>query len=767
MIPSKTTIGTFQYMSIFLLALLLTQCKFSDTQKTLDPTFAGSQSCMECHPDEYHSWKGSDHDMAMDTATAETVLGDFENAEFEYNGFVNRFYTKDGKYYVHTQGPEGKPGDFQIAYTFGYKPLQQYLIPFEKGRYQCLQITWDTEKNRWYHLSDSVHDGKVIQPDDWLYWTNNGQNWNGMCAECHSTNLQKNYDPARHEFHTTWSEIDVSCEACHGPGSEHNKWAAEKEGHRPEAENYNLVVKTSNISSRQLVGQCAYCHARRSSFGDFIYPHKNEFDIISPQLPVEPNYHVDGQILEEDYVYSSFTQSKMYMNKVRCTDCHDVHSLKVKFDGDNRLCLQCHIKANYDTYSHHFHKYAGEQGKALVLNGGKEIIAVGEGSKCVNCHMPGGYYMGVDFRRDHSMRIPRPDLTISLGTPNACNSQCHKNKSAEWADGFIKKWYGIQKRQQFGASFAKAMRGDSSSINELSAIGMDQLNPPIIRASAIMYLGQFATKETTTLNRQFLNDAEPMVRNEAVKAFVARDEDELIETMVPLLNDSTRLVRLSATINLSVVDESRLDTATRDLLHERINEYIDVMNYSADFAGSRHNLGNLYANIGKVKKAEENYLEAIRIDKLFYPAKVNLAMLYNRQGENDKAEILLKQVTEDYPEMASTFYSLGLLLAEKGKYGEAADYLQEASEKNPENPRIFYNLALVEQYLGNLKTAGTALLRAHELDEQNADYLMALIDYYLKGKEIEKAEKYVLIWLKLHPDDASAHDLLKQIQRDK
>ncbi|NOX45811.1 MAG: tetratricopeptide repeat protein [Chlorobi bacterium] len=749
---------------LFINILLFSSCNFQKNQTKEPATFVGRQTCMECHPDEFYSWKGSDHDMAMDTAIAETVLGDFDNAEFERDGFVNRMYKKDGKFYVHTRGPGGKPGDFQIAYTFGYRPLQQYLVPFEDGRLQCLQITWDTDKNRWYHLSDSVYHGDVVKPDDWLYWTNNGQNWNGMCAECHSTNLKKNYDPNTHVFNTTWSEIDVSCEACHGPGSEHNKWAALGEGKRPEMANSGFEVQTRNLTSQQLVGQCAYCHARRSSFGDFVHPRKNEFDIIGPQMPVEPYYHVDGQILEEDYVYASFTQSKMYMNNVRCTDCHDVHSLKVKFGGDNRLCQQCHVKADYDTHAHHFHKYEGEDGNPIVLSNGKETIEVGEGAKCINCHMPGGYYMGVDFRRDHSMRIPRPDLSVLLGTPNACNSQCHKDKSLEWAASFTKKWYGTLKRPQFGEVFSKAILGDASSVDELTGITVDKLNPPIVRAAATIYLGHFPTEESNELVRELLDDPDPMVRNEAAKSFVATDMDDLVKSISPLLSDSTRLVRLSASLLLSAVPSVQLDSLMKSLLDTGIKEYIEVMEYSADFATSRHNLGNLYSNIGETKKAEDNFKEAIRIDNLFYPAKINLAMLYNREGKNDKAEILLKDVVENHPELPDTYYSLGLLMAEKGDYREAAAYLQAASELMPDRPRVFYNLGLVHQYLKNGQKAGKAFVKAYELDPENPDYLMALIDFHMKSNMNEKAGEYVKEWLKKHPDDKSAHELLEMIK---
>jgi len=217
------------------------------------PYYTGRASCIECHKKEDDLWKGSHHDLAMDTASSETVLGNFENFEYRHNGKTHRMFRKDGKFYINTNGPDGKFADFQVAYTFGYTPLQQYLIPFENGKLQCLPIAWDTEKKRWFHLGDTVYKGQDIKPDNWLYWTNQAQNWNGMCADCHSTNLKKNYDPVNGSFNTTWSEIDVSCEACHGPASAHLEWANLPEGSRPADTNTGLVVKTRNLDNKELL----------------------------------------------------------------------------------------------------------------------------------------------------------------------------------------------------------------------------------------------------------------------------------------------------------------------------------------------------------------------------------------------------------------------------------------------------------------------------------------------------------------------------------
>ncbi len=743
---------------------ILFACEQGIKSESQDATFVGSKTCIECHEKEYNLWKHSDHDNAMDTAVSSTVLGDFNDAEFVRNGFTSRFYKKNGKFYVHTKGPGGIPGDYQVAYTFGVRPLQQYLIPFEDGRYQCLQIAWDTEKQRWYHLADSVYKDQEITHDDWLYWTNNAQNWNGMCAECHSTNLRKNYNPETRQYNTTWSEIDVSCEACHGPGSAHNNWAEINERTRPEIDNYGLLVQTSNITSNEQVDQCAYCHSRRSSFGDFVHPREELFDIMSPQLPIDPYYFVDGQILEEDYVYGSFTQSKMHRKNVRCTFCHDAHSLKLKFDGNN-LCYQCHTRETYGSKSHHFHKEKNEEGEPLIFENGKRIIQVGEGTKCVSCHMPGRYFMGVDYRRDHSMRIPRPDLSEKLGTPNACN-QCHIDKSSKWAADHTEKWYGKSTRFHFGELIHRAAGNDTLAVPELIKLIEDENTSELIKATATHYLGNLPTNKSRSYVTELINNENALVRREAVRNFIATDIDELKSELLPLLKDSTLMVRIEAAYRLSVIDLSELDSLSAALLKKTISEYIETMEYSADFATSRHNLGNIYTNTGQYEKAMENYNEAVRIDDKFYPAKVNLAMLYNRFSRNDEAEQLLNEVINEYPDMGEVYYSLGLLQAEMGKYEIAVGNLETAVRLTPENTRASFNLFRLYEFLNQQEKAIDALNNCLSIEPENLEYLYAKIEFLIKANRNEEAvavAKKILFYYPEIPDKQDLEDFIEAI----
>jgi Tfp pilus assembly protein PilF len=721
--------------------------------------FVGTKKCQDCHKKQYDDWKGSHHDQAMDVAGEKTVLGNFDNAVFENHGVQSRFYRKDGRYWVFTQGPDGEMGEFEVTHTFGWYPLQQYLVPFSGGRFQCLPIAWDVKKETWYHLTPF----SPPDPTDWLYWTNAGQNWNGMCAECHSTNLKKNYDLDSDTYETTWSDIDVGCEACHGPGSRHIEWAELPDMARPQVDNFNLMVRTSGLDSRGLVELCAPCHSRRAALGDYTHAEPDLLDSLLPSLLSEGVYFADGQILEEVYVYGSFTQSKMYHRDVRCSDCHDVHSLKLLKEG-NALCLQCHRAGEYDTRAHHFHKKAGEKGEPVKSHDGQVLFEVGTGADCVQCHMPGREYMGIDYRPDHSIRIPRPDLSMKLGTPNACN-RCHVDKTNKWSDDWISKWYGPGRRPHYGTTIDAGRKRTPQSREALIQLAGDSLYPVIVRATALSLLADHPGADTTKAFELAVMDSEPLIRRAAIEAFQPEDPAELAQTIGPLLYDPVKAVRMEAAQRLAGPAAKHLSLKEKEVYQAALNEFERSMMYSADFSFGRYNLGNLYAALNRPEEAIKNYEAAIKIDGLFYPAKVNLAMLYNQRGDNRRTEKLLRDVVKHHPELYDTSYSLGLLLAEMKQYEEAAEFLAGAAKGLPERPRIQYNLGLVLQYLRRDAEAEAALQRALKLAPDNMDYLYALADHYIKRGKVKKAEQIAKQMVEKHPNERLGHELLQAIQR--
>ncbi|MEJ2168499.1 MAG: tetratricopeptide repeat protein, partial [Desulfobacterales bacterium] len=723
-------------------------------------TFVGGRKCADCHKAEYDRWQNSLHDRAMEVADDTTVLGDFNNAVVEFHGVVSRFYRKDNKFYVHTEGPEGKTGEFEISHTFGWYPLQQYLVPFPGGRLQCLPIAWDVKERKWFHLYPKV----PIDPKDWLYWTNAGQNWNGMCAECHSTNLKKNYDIQNDSYRTTWSEIDVSCEACHGPGSRHVEWAELPDMARPQIADYELVVNTKGMDSREQVELCAPCHSRRAILGDYTHAEKDLLDSMLPSLLTPELYFADGQILEEVYVYGSFTQSKMYSRNVRCSDCHDVHSIKKVKEG-NALCLQCHRAGIYDTKAHHFHKSRGEKGEPIKSADGRVLFEVGSGAECVQCHMPERLYMVIDNRADHSFRIPRPDLSIKLGVPNACN-RCHVDKTNEWSDQYVTKWYGPGRRAHYGTTLAAGRRESAAADKDLIGLASDPLYPVIVRSTALSLLEEYPGAETNRAYEQALMDNEALIRRTAVDGLHVSDPKHQTGLLASMLYDPVKAVRTEAARRMAEIPDPPLDKNQKMVFRAALDEYRESMEYSADFAFGRYNLANLYVNLRQPEKAVESYKAAIKIDNLFYPAKVNLAMLYNQMGKNNEAETLLREVATSHPELYEVHYSLGLLLAEEKKYAEAADYLKQAAKGLPDRARIHYNLGLLLQHLKQDSDAEASLLKAQELAPDNLDYLYALADFYLKRGRLQQAKGIAEEMVARHPKQRIGHEILDLIEKN-
>jgi tetratricopeptide (TPR) repeat protein len=723
-------------------------------------TFVGNKKCMDCHKAEYDRWQNSHHDRAMEIANDATVLGNFNNAVVEFHGVSTLFYRSDDKFFVRTQGPDGNMGEFEITHTFGWYPLQQYLVPFRGGRLQCLPIAWDVKEKKWYHLYPVT----PIDPQDWLYWTNAGQNWNGMCAECHSTNLKKNYDIESDTYQTTWSEIDVGCEACHGPGSLHVEWAELPDMARPQTASYELVVKAKGMDSREQVELCAPCHSRRAILGDYTHAEPDLLDSMLPSLLMPELYFADGQILEEVYVYGSFTQSKMYSRNVRCSDCHDVHSIKMVKEG-NALCLQCHRASTYDTKVHHFHKRKGEKGEPIKSSDGKVLFDVGTGAECVQCHMPERPYMVIDYRADHSFRIPRPDLSIKLGTPNACN-RCHVDKTHQWADQYITKWYGPSRKAHYGTIIAEGRKRSAHAHKELVKLASDPLYPVIVRSTALSLLEAYPSEETTRAYEQALLDDEALIRRTAVDNLSVSDPKRLAELLSAMLYDPVKALRIEAASRMAEISDPLLDSNQKMLFQASLDEYQQSMEYSADFAFGRYNLGNLYVNLRQPEKAVANYRAAIKIDNLFYPAKVNLAMLYNKMGEKSEAETLLREVATSHPEIYEVHYSLGLLLAEEKKYAQAANYLKQAAKGMSNRARIHYNLGLLLQHLKQDSDAEASLLKAQELEPDNYDYLYALADFYLKRNKLQKAGRIAEELVARHPTQRIGYDILNFIEKN-
>jgi tetratricopeptide (TPR) repeat protein len=628
-------------------------------------------------------------------------------------------------------------GDFEVAYAFGVRPLQQYLVRFPGGRLQTLSIAWDTERKRWF----SLYPNERIPPGDWLHWTRGAQNWNGMCSECHSTNVKKGYDPDTDTYDTTWSEIDVSCEACHGPGSLHVEWARIPAMARPNADDYRLVLSTRGMSAREQVETCAPCHSRRFLLHDHAHePGTDVLDHLVPSLLDQNLYFPDGQIQDEVYEYASFLQSKMYRYGVRCTDCHDPHSTRRHREG-NGLCLACHRGDVYNTKEHHFHD---------EIHDGRP----NPGWLCQNCHAPQRVYMGVDWRADHSFRVPRPDLSLALGTPNACSvAACHGDKPVKWAADWTAKWYGQARPRHYGSTLAAARTGKAQARDDLIRLTQDRLVPAMVRATAVSLLERYSGPEAQQAVVRALADEESLVRRSAADRASILAPADRARHVAPLLRDPVEGVRSQAARLLAETEATGLQERDGAALREALGAYERAMRYQGDFASAGYNLGNLYTGLGRPQDAEREYLRSLRIDPLFVRTRVNYAQLLSATGRHDAAERQLRAALDAEPDLPEASYNLGLLLAEMGRLDESAAALERAARRMPGFARVHFNLGLVQSQRGDLAGAQRALALALDLRPDDADFLIAMTDIALRRGDRPAAQKAFERWAAAHPDD--------------
>lgn len=695
-----------------------------DSQRVKISDYVGSQECSSCHLEQSELWHDSHHDLAMQIANEQTVLGDFNNTSFDYFGTTSKFYKKNNQHYVQTNGPDGQLTEYPIAYVFGVAPLQQYLIKFPKGQYQVLAFAWDTRSmaeggQRWFHLYPDEH----IKYDDELHWTGINQNWNFMCADCHSTNLQKNYDLKTQTYNTTWSQIDVGCEACHGPGAKHVRWTENKsdeiknKGFNLEFnERDNVIWALDAISgnaersepntSNKEIEVCAQCHSRRLTVKPGARPEHALLDNFQVSLLTDPLYHADGQINGEVYVYGSFLQSKMYHAGVTCSDCHEPHSLKLRAK-DNNVCAQCHTPTKYDTSEHHLHELDSD------------------GAKCVSCHMPEKNYMVVDPRRDHSFRIPRPDLTVKLGVPNAC-TQCHGDKTAQWATQELAKKYPEPLKKHFAEAIQAGRYGLPGAEQLLTQLIVDEEQPAIARATAVTLLPEFVTQQSAPVLQLAANDKEPLVGLGLAYSLGSIPARGRLPFAYPLLYDDMRTTRSLAARSLSGSDLQSLPEEAENKFNQALDEYTSAQLFNADRPESLINLASTYAQQGEFKKAEQFYQNAISLAPYYTPAHVNLADHYRSLNDDISGETVLRNALVQVRDKTAIHHALGLLLVRQKRHAEGIEYLRLSAESSSATDVYVYVYAIALHSTGKPKQAIKILEQAQKLYPTNSNIISAL-----------------------------------------
>jgi len=717
-----------------------------------EPQFVGTAVCAGCHAEQAALWTGSHHDLAMQPAAPDTVLGDFDGATLTHHGITSRFFIRNGDFFVRTDGPDGELRDFRITHTFGVEPLQQYLIEMPNGRYQALGIAWDSRPaeqggQRWFHLYPDL----ALTPSDPLHWTGAVHNWNGRCAACHTTALEKRYVPEEERFATTWAEIDVGCEACHGPGSLH---AAQPEAVKPalaaverawrRAGDAATAARSGAADARQ-IEVCAQCHARRAQLDDALAPGEPLLDRFVPARLDEGLYHADGQILDEVFVYGSFVQSAMYRAGVVCSDCHEPHSARLAAEG-NALCTRCHAAEVFDTPAHHHHAQEAA------------------GAFCVDCHMRAETYMIVDPRRDHSFRVPRPDLSAALGTPDACGD-CHRDEGAEWAAARVREWFpdGRSGTFHYGEAIAAGRTWAADRAALLARVVTDPQAPAIARATAVRHLAEHVDADAVELVARALDDHEPLVQLAALEALDALPVERRAALGQRFLSHPLRALRVTAGRVLAPA-RAALSARRRADLDAALNEYVAVQRFNADTAEARFNLAALDAVRGRTDEAEAAYRRIIEREPGFAPAYANLADLYRSLGREADAESVLRAGIGRAPDDPALHYALGLSLARSGRLDEALAALERAEALAPREPLYGYAVGLALVSAGEPERAIGSLTETARRSPGYVPALFALATLHRDVGDVESALRYTRAALAASPSDPGARALLAELE---
>lgn len=695
--------------------------------------FVGSRACTPCHQAQSTAYFGSHHERALALPNRE-ARSHLAGTQFTSRlGGTTKFEVRDGAPVVTTPVPGGKTATLPITYVSGVWPLEQYVVATERGKLQSLGVMWDSRAPeaggaKWLHAYGP--DG--IAADDTLFFTGRAQNWNHVCADCHSTLVERRYDVDNDSFDTRWAELSVGCEACHGPGREHVRAARAGD---PGAAVAALTVRlkqpsepwmpsaTGSPTPRTQDGVelevCAPCHSRRTPIREGFQAGDPFLDSFVPDLLHSTRYHADGQVEGEVYEWGSFVQSRMYRAGVECSDCHDPHSGKPYAEG-NALCGRCHEPARFDTEAHSHHA-----GPTAPL--------------CIDCHMPPATFMQIDERRDHSIRIPRPDHSIEFGTPNACNG-CHSNKSETWARDWVRKWApALEARRHFVDALGRDRMGTLDAPQALRKLARDGEAPNIARATALERLGTYPSERTVQALRTALGNSDPVVVHGAVLGAAGLPLQQRLALLLPALDHSIRAVRVAAGKALAGAPLQQLPAGARSALERAFVEVEQSFGVSASWAETHVERSAFELSRGRLSTAEHALETALRLEPCHVEAHLNQADLERQRGDEAASERAIRAALECNPQFAPAHHALGLLQVRRGQAKAALASLKRAVELAPDDLRFSYVLAVALASSGDREAAIALLERVLEQRPSHVDALRALAGFLRDVDQPERA----------------------------
>lgn len=697
--------------------------------------FVGSAACAPCHQAQSDAYLGSHHAKALVAPGPGLAKSRFDGGQLTSKlGGTTKFALQDGAPFVTTPVSPGKTASLPIRYISGVWPLEQYVVATERGKLQSLGVVWDSRAPaeggaKWLH----VYGKDGVAPADTLFFSCAAQSWNHVCADCHSTRVERRYDVSADSFDTRWAELAVGCEACHGPGADHVRSArASTPGSPPTPLATRLKLAepwrpsatgspTPRAQNGAEVEVCAPCHSRRTPIKEGFVASDPFLDSFQPDLLRPARYHADGQVEGEVYEWGSFVQSRMYHAGVTCSDCHSAHSGKLMAPG-NALCVRCHEASRFDAPAHSRHAAAGAKGP-----------------RCIDCHMPPATFMQIDERRDHSLRIPRPDHSVQFGTPNACNG-CHTQKSATWARDAIAKWApAAQERPHFVEALSKDRQGTLDAPRALRDVAMSAQAPPIARATALERLGSYPTERARQALQSALGSPDALVVYGAALGVAQLPAPQRLPLLLPVLDHPLRAVRVAAGKALAGAPLVELPAQSRAALERAFTEVEQSFDVSASQPQTHVERSAFELARGQLSRAEASLRTALRLQPCLAEALLNLAELERQRGNEAGAERAIRAALACQPQYAAAHHALGLWQIRTRKTKAALESLQKAADLVPTDARFSYVLAVARASAGQRDQAIRTLEASREHRASDAHVLQALAGYLREAGQPERA----------------------------
>lgn len=720
------------------------------------PRYVGTAACVDCHQEQTDKYRGSHHQRAIENPAPASVLAPFKGETFAHDGTKSKFFKRGSDYLVRTQGEGGVEREFVVAHSFGVFPLQQYLLDVGGGKLQTFTVAWDSRSKaqggqRYFDL----YPDEKLGVEHELHWTRPSQNWNFACADCHTTALHRGYDETNGTFGPSYADLSVGCEACHGPGSRHVSWAQSVSSRKdstvsdgaPDSSKATkgllialrratawTIVEGARVASPRSIGEnqqeveaCAPCHSRRQQLREGRTVDEPFLDAYVPELLAAGHYHADGQIRDEVYVYGSFLQSRMFQGGVRCSDCHDPHSLQLRRQG-NDLCGGCHSAEIYDSAAHHHHP--GSRSKAWRIPPGQVAgsTATSDGTQCVDCHMPTTTYMQVDPRHDHSLRIPRPALSAQVGAPDACTG-CHERETQAWAAARVAEWFGADRAVHYGLVFQAARKREPRAGAQLIELSRMAHQPAIVRATALQLLANYPDGDASAALEAHSGSQDALIRLGVTQGALGLDAQKRFDLLQPLLSDPVLAVRVEATRALVGIPKEAIPVSQRATYGRALNELWKVEKFYADRPEAWLRIALLEVGRGAPDKARAALEKALDLDERFVPALVNLADLHRSTGNEEEARALLQRAVGLDERNAEAWHAWGLSLVRDKKQAEALPLLRRAAALRPENPRMAYVYAVALADGGDVAGAIDVLKQALGHHAHDRSLLQVLMGY--------------------------------------